>query len=170
MIELSTANAAETLALGQWIGQRLHAPAVVGLDGDLGTGKTWMAKGLVRGLGAYDDAFVKSPAYNLIHEYRVETAAGVLSVFHIDFYRLDALSDTDYLLFSEYFERPDAVCLVEWASKFLNELTPGYLSITLSLCGLAEPTCRVVRAATGGDTTAYNALLTDLSHHAYADP
>ena len=170
MIELSTSNAAETLALGQWIGQRLRAPAVVGLDGDLGAGKTWMAKGLVRGLGDYDDEFVKSPAYNLIHEYRVEAEAGTLSIFHIDFYRLDALSDTDYLLFSEYLERPDAVCLVEWASKFLKELTPGYLSITLSLCRLADPACRVVRVAAVGETSAYDELLTDLSHHAYADP
>ena len=169
MIELSTSDAAETLTLGRWIGHRLPVPAVVGLDGDLGTGKTWMAKGLVRGLGAYDDEFVKSPAYNLIHEYRVETDAEMLPVFHIDFYRLDTLSDTDYLLFSEYLERPDAVCLVEWAAKFLKTLTPGYLSITLSLCGLADPTCRVVRAAAVGNTTAYDDLLTDLPHYAHAD-
>ncbi len=169
MIELRTSNAAETLALGQWIGRRLPVPAVVGLDGDLGVGKTWMAKGLVRGLGDYDDEFVKSPAYNLIHEYRVETTAGALSVFHIDFYRLDTLSDTDFFLFSEYLERPDAVCLIEWASKFLKELTPGYLSITLSLCGLADPTCRRVRAATVGDTAAYDELLTDLPDYAHAD-
>ena len=170
MIELTTSNAAETLALGRWIGSRLPAPAVVGLDGDLGVGKTWMAKGLVRGLGDYDDEFVKSPAYNLIHDYRVETEAGPRSVFHIDFYRLDTLSDTDYLLFSEYLERPDAVCLVEWASKFLHDLTPGYLSITLSLCGPAEPTCRVVRAAVVGEATAYNQLLDALSRYAHADP
>ena len=170
MIELRTSNAAETLALGRWIGSRLPMPAVVGLDGDLGVGKTWMAKGLVRGLGDYEDEFVKSPAYNLIHDYRIETAAGMLSVFHIDFYRLDTLSDTDYLLFSEYLERPDAVCLVEWASKFLKELTPGYLSITLSLCGAADPACRVVRAEAAGTTTAYDALLSELAHYAHADP
>lgn len=170
MIELNTTNAEETLALGQWIGRRLPVPAVVGLDGDLGTGKTWMAKGLVRGIGDYEDAFVKSPAYNLIHEYRVATATGTISVFHIDFYRLDALSDTDYLLFSEYLERPDAICLVEWASKFLKLLVPGYLSLTLSLCGLADPTCRTVHATTVGATDAYDTLLTALPHYAHANP
>ena len=170
MITLNTAHADETLALGQWIGQRLPVPAVVGLDGDLGTGKTWMAKGLVRGIGDYDDEFVKSPAYNLIHEYRVATATGTVSVFHIDFYRLDALSDTDYLLFSEYLERPDAICLVEWASKFLKHLVPGYLSLTLSLCGLDTPTCRAVQATTVGDAAPYHTLLTELPHYAHADP
>jgi len=170
MLELRTSNATETLALGRWIGQRLPVPAVVGLDGDLGTGKTWMAKGLVQGIGAYDDEFVKSPAYNLIHEYRVETEAQTVSVFHIDFYRLDTLTDTDYLLFAEYLERPDAVCLVEWASKFLKDLVPGYLSITLSLCGLADPTCRVVRAASVSASDPYAALLTALPDYAHADP
>ena len=170
MITLNTANAEETLALGQWIGQRLPVPAVVGLDGALGTGKTWMAKGLVRGVGDYEQEFVKSPAYNLIHEYRVETPSGAVSVFHIDFYRLDTLSDTDYLLFSEYFERPDAICLVEWASKFLKHLVPGYLSLTLSLCDTADPTCRVIQAMTVGAADPYHALLTELPRYAHADP
>lgn len=170
MITVHTSDAAETLALGRWIGERLPVSSIVGLDGDLGVGKTWMAKGLVRGIGAYDDAFVKSPAYNLIHEYRVATATQTLSVFHIDFYRLDALSDTDYLLFSEYLERPDAICLIEWASKYLHTLTPSYLSLTLSLCDRAHPACRVVRAATVGPTTRYDDLLTALPRYAHADP
>ena len=170
MITLKTSSPAETLALGRWIGERLPVPAIVGLDGDLGAGKTWMAKGLVRGIGDYDEEFVKSPAYNLIHEYRIPTATQTVSVFHIDFYRLDALSDTDYLLFSEYLERPDAICLVEWASKFLNALTPSYLSLTLSLCDLAHPTCRVVGASVAGNTTAFDDLLTALPHYAHPDP
>ena len=169
MITLHTSTAAETLALGQWIGERLPVPAIVGLDGDLGAGKTWMAKGLVRGIGDYDNEFVKSPAYNLIHEYRIPTPTQTVSVFHIDFYRLDALTDTDYLLFSEYLERPDALCLIEWASKFLKDLTPHYLSLTLSLPDLDHPTHRLIQVTPVGESAPYNDLLTALSHYAHVD-
>ena len=71
MIELTTPQAAETLELGRRIGRRLAPGMPVGLDGDLGAGKTWMAKGLVQGIGDYDETLVKSPAYNLVHEYPV---------------------------------------------------------------------------------------------------
>jgi len=168
MIRLCTAHESATLALGEWIGARLAAGAVVGLDGDLGAGKTWMAKGLVRGIGEVDDELVKSPAFNLVHEYRIAGRRPPLSVYHVDFYRLDALSEMDFLLFSEYFERPDAICLVEWASKFLRQLVAEYLSIALWPDPAGDPARRVIEVALVGATSAYDPLLHELQDHADA--
>lgn len=166
MIHLRTHGPDETLRLGERIGGRLPAGSVVGLDGELGTGKTWMAKGLVRGIGEFDPALVKSPAYNLVHEYPVVRGGETVPVVHIDFYRLAELSPTDRLLFEEYFGHEDRIVIVEWAGKFLVELAPGYLSVALSLCGdggqRSDPDCREVEVATVGDATLYGALLEDL--------
>ena len=179
MIVLRTQNASETWRLGRWIGERLPLGAVVGLDGDLGTGKTWMAKGLVKGAGECDDEIVKSPAFNLVHEYRLTHERGPFSIIHVDFYRLDELSDSDFFLFSEYLERPGSICLVEWAEKFLLELVPAYLSIRLSLVVGEGPTVRDVDFSVTGESDLYDALLDDLGqsppvpraarHHVYVD-
>lgn len=162
MIVIRTKNATETWRLGRWIGERLPAGSVLGLDGDLGAGKTWMAKGLVQGAGDCDDEIVKSPAFNLVHEYRLANGRGPRSVIHIDFYRLDELSDSDFFLFSEYLERPGTLCLVEWAEKFLGELVPSYLSIRLSLCEGEGPSCRDIRFSLAGESDLYDGLLRDL--------
>ncbi len=167
MIRLTTHAASETLRLGRWIGRRLKPGATVGLDGDLGAGKTWMAKGLVQGIGGFDPTLVKSPAFNLVHEYPVARGEAVQPVIHIDFYRLETLTATDFLLFVEYFERPEAFVLVEWASRFLAELVPGYLSVTLTGCTGGEEECRQVEITSVGP--GYDALLGDLEGYENAD-
>ena len=166
MIHLTTHQASETLRLGEWIGRRLTPGMTVGLDGDLGAGKTWMAKGLVRGIGDYDETLVKSPAFNLVHEYPVTRGGAIQPVIHVDFYRLEELTDTDYLLFSEVLERPEAIALVEWASKFLAELVPDYLSVTLTTCDGGEADCR--QLALGVVGSGYEALLAELETYAHA--
>ncbi len=168
MISLTTHEAAETQELGEWIGRRLAPGTTVGLDGDLGAGKTWMAKGLVRGIGDYDETLVKSPAYNLVHEYPVARDGAIQPVIHIDFYRLEELTDTDFMLFSEYFERPEAIALVEWARKFLVELVPDYLSVTLSPCPGGDADCRQISIGVTG--SGYEELLVELEAYANADP
>ena len=125
-----------------------------------------MAKGIVRGIGAHDVAWVKSPAYNLMHEYHVGEPQR--SVFHIDFYRLDELTLSDAMLFGESLERPDTICIVEWASKFLPDLTPGFLSVTLARCDAPER--RTIRIKSVGPHARYASLLRELSQYANATP
>ncbi len=163
-VRVQTTSPQETLALGRVIGARLPQGTVVGLDGPLGAGKTWMAKGLVQGIGTFDPTLVKSPAYNLIHEYQVDSLT--CTVYHIDFYRLDRLSLPDRLLFSEVLDRPDAICLIEWAGKFLGDLVPAYLSITVSKT--ERPDARVIHVRAAGDSPTYESLLRDLHHDVLA--
>src|SRR5271170_3584690 len=72
----------ETIELGRRIAATLPRRVVVLLIGNLGAGKTTIAKGIVSGLGAAEPEEVSSPTFTLIHEYN-------LRVYHIDLYRLD---------------------------------------------------------------------------------
>ena len=124
---LKTTSAEETLEFGRRLGALLRSGDIVALVGDLGTGKTWLAKGIAFGLQVPEHEYVNSPAFDLVHEYQ-----GRLSVYHMDFYRLDHLSTEDYLWIQEYLDR-SGVCIIEWADKFIDQLTKGYLKLELSL-------------------------------------
>lgn len=165
MPSVATQNPEETAEFGRWLGSRLPLPAIVGLDGSLGAGKTWLAKGIVCGIGRFDPALVKSPAYNLVHEYVLEDAP--LSVFHIDFYRLEVLTDHDALLFSEMLYDPDAIVLVEWASRHLSDLAPEFLSITLETGTSARSRTLRIREVGAGDR--YRSIIEACASYADAD-
>src|SRR5579872_5399912 len=88
----------ETITLGERIAAELPATAVVLLIGELGAGKTTLAKGIVKGLGAATPDDVSSPTFTLIHEYSP-------SVYHIDLYRLDTAAEVATLGLDEIFDR-----------------------------------------------------------------
>ena len=77
-----TASEDETVALGRELARSLPRRAAVLLIGNLGAGKTTLAKGIVAGLGAAELEEVSSPTYTLIHEYGSDGRA-----YHIDLYR-----------------------------------------------------------------------------------
>jgi tRNA threonylcarbamoyladenosine biosynthesis protein TsaE len=99
----------ETVELGRRIAAELPRRAVVLLIGNLGAGKTTLAKGIVSALGAAAVEDVSSPTFTLIHEYG--------RVYHIDLYRLDRAEEVATLGLDEIFER-DAVVLIEWGERF----------------------------------------------------
>ena len=105
----------ETIALGEKLASELPAAAVVLLIGQLGAGKTTLAKGIVQGLGAAAPDDGSSPTFTLIHEYSPR-------VFHIDLYRLDTAAQVATLGLEEIFDRR-AVVLIEWGERF-PELMP----------------------------------------------
>ncbi len=84
--EMTTSSAAETVALGERLGPLAAAGDLICLWGELGAGKTQLAKGIARGLGIRDT--VNSPTFVLMAEY-----AGRLPLFHVDLYRLADASD-----------------------------------------------------------------------------
>jgi tRNA threonylcarbamoyladenosine biosynthesis protein TsaE len=106
-----TSSEAETLALGRELARHLPSRAVILLIGNLGAGKTTLAKGIVEGLGAAPPEEVTSPTFTLIHEY------GRGRVYHIDLYRLDEPKEVATLGLDELFDR-DAVILIEWGERF----------------------------------------------------
>ena len=85
-----TASAEETIALGRRLAPELHG--VVLLIGDLGAGKTTLAKGIVEGRGAAGSDEVSSPTFTLLHEYGEGDP-----VYHSDLYRLDEARQAEAL-------------------------------------------------------------------------
>jgi tRNA threonylcarbamoyladenosine biosynthesis protein TsaE len=101
----------ETIDLGRRIAHELPKRGVVLLIGNLGAGKTTLAKGIISGLGAGNPEDVTSPTFTLIHEYNGGR------VYHVDLYRLDTPAQIATLGLDELFDR-DAVVLVEWGERF----------------------------------------------------
>jgi len=120
-----TSSEQETIALGERLSREvLPARGVVLLIGNLGAGKTTLAKGIVQGRGAAPADEVSSPTFTLIHEY------GNGRVYHIDLYRLDEARELTTLGLEEIFDR-DALVLIEWGERFPDLMPPGHLEIRI---------------------------------------
>jgi tRNA threonylcarbamoyladenosine biosynthesis protein TsaE len=121
----TTFSAEETMNLGREIAHRVRPPQLILLVGDLGSGKTTLAKGLIEGLGAARSDDVLSPTFSLIHEYE-----GNPKVYHIDLYRLDQVPEFETLGLEELWEQ-HAVVLIEWGEKFTAHLPTPRLQISM---------------------------------------
>ena len=107
-------SAEETQALGEAWGRDAASGLVIGLSGDLGAGKTQLAKGLARGLG-FTGPWVHSPTFTLVNEYQ----GGRLALFHLDLYRLETPEQIIAAGLEEYFH-PAGVVVIEWAERWLG--------------------------------------------------
>lgn len=117
---------AATQALGQRLAQALRPGDLVLLEGDLGAGKTALARAVIRALADDPDLDVPSPSFALVQPY--DTSVG--PVLHADLYRLAAASEIDEL---GLFDDPDAIVLVEWAARVPDLATRASITITLSV-------------------------------------
>lgn len=124
MATYRTASEAETIALGERLARELPRRGVVLLIGNLGAGKTTLAKGIVNGLGAAAADDVSSPTFTLIHEY------GGGRVYHVDLYRLDEPRQVATLGLDEIFER-DGLVLIEWGERFPQLLPAERIEIRI---------------------------------------
>lgn len=106
-----------TQALGETWGRAAASGLVIGLSGDLGAGKTQLAKGIARGLGF--GGRVHSPTFTLVNQYE----GGRLPLFHVDLYRLETPEQISGAGIEEYFH-PAGVAVIEWPERWLGE-TPG---------------------------------------------
>jgi tRNA threonylcarbamoyladenosine biosynthesis protein TsaE len=103
-------SANELNRFGEELGAQLRAPAVIGLSGELGTGKTTLVQAICLGLGA--KARATSPTYALVHHY----AAGRTPVYHVDCYRLRHPDEARDLAFDDML-RERAIILIEWPER-----------------------------------------------------
>ena len=102
------------------------------LIGNLGAGKTTLAKGLVKGLGAANPEEVSSPTFTLIHEY-----GSPATVYHVDLYRLESAREVASLGLDELFDR-DALVLIEWGERFPDLMPADRIEIRLRAIGENE--------------------------------
>ncbi|HXL06575.1 MAG TPA: tRNA (adenosine(37)-N6)-threonylcarbamoyltransferase complex ATPase subunit type 1 TsaE [Gemmatimonadales bacterium] len=104
-------SADELQRFGEALGRDLAGAAVIGLSGELGTGKTTLVQAICEGLGAR--VLATSPTYALVHHY--ETSDG-RPVYHVDCYRLKTPDEARDLAFDDM-AREGAVVLIEWPER-----------------------------------------------------
>ena len=125
-LTIELADEAATLALGASIAAEITTGVCVHLCGDLGAGKTTLARGLLRGLGF--TGRVKSPTYTLVELYVVSK----LNLYHFDFYRFNDPEEWNDTGFRDLFNETN-ICLVEWPEKAGELLSPPELKIHLTM-------------------------------------
>jgi tRNA threonylcarbamoyladenosine biosynthesis protein TsaE len=96
---------------GEALGRELTAPAVIGLSGELGSGKTTLVQAICRGLGAR--VLATSPTYALVHQHQTPDGR---RVFHVDCYRLRFPAEAQDLGFDDMV-RDGAIVLIEWPER-----------------------------------------------------
>jgi tRNA threonylcarbamoyladenosine biosynthesis protein TsaE len=128
---LPLGSEAATLALGAALAQGALPGHVLFLSGDLGAGKTTLARGLVRALGW--PGRVKSPTYGLIEIYTFSR----LNLYHFDFYRFKDREEWVSSGFREHFN-PESLCIVEWPERAAGLLPLPDLHITLEITANAR--------------------------------
>ena len=112
-----------TDAIGRRLAAQLRAGDVIALFGELGAGKTTLARGILAGLG--HDGDVASPTFPIVIPY--DTPA--VPAWHVDLYRIEDAAELEELALDEALE--DGVLIVEWPERMGNALWPQSLRLTL---------------------------------------
>jgi tRNA threonylcarbamoyladenosine biosynthesis protein TsaE len=120
----------ETQQFGRQLGELAWPGDVYLLSGQLGAGKTCLTQGIAWGLGSTE--YAASPTFVLMREM-----AGRLTLYHIDFYRLDNIEEIANLGLDDYFYG-NGVCVVEWSEKAPGLLPAEHLQIQITYLGEME--------------------------------
>lgn len=115
---------AELIAWGESLGRAVTPPLVITIAGELGAGKTTLARAICAGYGVADE--VTSPTFTLVHQYQAPKS----SVYHVDLYRLSDPRDLTNLGWDEMLAE-DALVLIEWPERAGNRIPHVHLPISL---------------------------------------
>ncbi len=113
----------QTRGWGRRLGKLISGGEIIGLTGDLGSGKTCFVRGLAEGVGVDRKAWVRSPSFTLINEYD-----GRVPVFHIDLYRISDMREMEDLNLREYLFS-EGVSVIEWFDHLPAGEVKEYLQI-----------------------------------------
>jgi len=129
---LVTHSPEETVNFGRELAKEVRPPCLVLLEGELGSGKTTLVKGILGSLASVPEDEVTSPSFTLVHEYGAEA-----KVYHVDLYRLDGARDLATLGLDDLLGQ-DATVLVEWGEKFGEDVPRPCVRIRLEHLGRDE--------------------------------
>jgi len=126
-VKIISKSIKDTIKVGKIIAKNSNPGDIICLFGQLGSGKTVLAKGIAQGLGVAKNKVI-SPSFVLLRQHM----KGRLPLYHFDLYRLKDLGDILGLGYEEYlFDK--GVTVIEWADRLRNLLPREYLKIRLSL-------------------------------------
>jgi tRNA threonylcarbamoyladenosine biosynthesis protein TsaE len=132
-LEIVTQSSAETVAIGEALAGCLRDGDVVLLHGDLGAGKTTLAKGIAAALGVED--VVSSPSFSLVNEYDTRLGAAVTRLYHLDLYRLRGEDDLASIGFDDFMAPVEGITLVEWPERASTALPERFLLVEIETLG-----------------------------------
>jgi tRNA threonylcarbamoyladenosine biosynthesis protein TsaE len=141
-LEIITQSPAETAAIGEALAGCLRDGDVVLLHGDLGAGKTTLAKGIASALGVED--VVSSPSFSLVNEYDTRLAAAVTRLYHLDLYRLRSEDDLASIGFDDFMAPADGIALVEWPERASTALPERFLLVEIETVRAGSRRLRIV--------------------------
>ncbi len=142
LFDIVTHSPEETLAFGRRLGADLRSPCWVLLQGELGSGKTTLAKGIVSGLGAARPEEVTSPSFTLVHEYGDDS-----KVYHVDLYRVEDARELATLGLEDLLAQR-ATTIIEWGERLGDDLPVPRLLVQLEYWSGEERRIRVKRLGT----------------------
>jgi tRNA threonylcarbamoyladenosine biosynthesis protein TsaE len=128
----------ELVDWGERLGRQIVPPLVITLEGDLGAGKTTLAKAICAGYGVTEE--VTSPTFALVHVYDAPRSA----VYHVDLYRLDSPKDLQNIGWDDLMQA-DALLIIEWPERAGDLLPATHLPIQLKHID-ADPNRRMLYA------------------------
>lgn len=126
-MDRTLASQADTQALGQALAAVLHAGDVIALHGDLGAGKSTLARSIIQALGWAGE--VPSPTFTLVQPYEPPDVR--VPVWHVDLYRLNGPAEADALGLFE----TDAALIIEWPQRLGSRLPGSALQLHLQGSG-----------------------------------
>jgi tRNA threonylcarbamoyladenosine biosynthesis protein TsaE len=118
---ITTTLSDESFDLGKRLGSTAQPGDVYALSGELGCGKTVVAKGIAEGMGITED--ITSPTFTLLEIYE-----HTLPLYHFDLYRIENEAELDQLSFEDYWEGR-GVSVIEWAERAGDRLPDNTLRI-----------------------------------------
>lgn len=125
---IRTSGPAETRTVGEKLAARLRPGDTVILEGQLGAGKSELARGIAAGLGVAET--VTSPSFTILNVYE----SGRCPLYHFDWYRLESADELYELGMDEYLGG-DGIAVVEWAERCPEAVPADALRITLEVTG-----------------------------------
>ena len=142
LFDIVTHSPEETLGFGRRLATELQPPCWVLLQGELGSGKTTLAKGIISGLGAAQADEVTSPSFTLVHEYGDDT-----KVYHVDLYRVEDARELATLGLEDLLAQR-ATAIIEWGERLGDDLPVPCWLVQLEYLSGEERRIRVKRPGT----------------------
>jgi tRNA threonylcarbamoyladenosine biosynthesis protein TsaE len=133
--EYISKSPSDTWDIGEGIGRRARPGETYALYGDLGAGKTQLAKGIARGIGLRDWQYVVSPSFTIMNVYEAD-----INLCHVDLYRIDG-SEVESLDLEEFLKM--GIVVVEWAER--ATWSEDAIRIELEVVGEEERRIRIIR-------------------------
>lgn len=116
----------ETIALATSFAHQLKAPLIVGLQGNIGVGKSFLTRAVLNTLGY--NGRVKSPTFTIVEPYSLDN----FDFYHFDFYRINDPDELDFLGIDDYFYSK-SICFIEWPEMAIEKISAYDINCAITI-------------------------------------